>query len=133
MATTIPSPGPTGTPMIPCQAISFPTLDLSGLNGTVCAVSERPAFLNISSCCVGSVQVVNNCTQYCEADRDRFDRCLDGLGEGRFIPRLCQQAANQTQGNDSANPSQGGSGNDTMINTGSWTVEWVLVHARRDC
>ncbi|KAM0718470.1 hypothetical protein Q7P37_005540 [Cladosporium fusiforme] len=87
---------PIGTPLPDmCSSNSFPNLDYTGMSGLVCAVSIQPAFLNITSCCIGEIRVAaNNCTQYCNVKDGRdFNECTNdrynstGLS---FIYNLCE-------------------------------------------
>lgn len=90
-ATTL-SPNATGTSpaVIGCMRNYIPSVSTTGLNGTVCAVSVSPSFLNISSCCTSDVRVVDNCTQYCEASNETFYNCVnDNPHTGLWIPTSC--------------------------------------------
>jgi hypothetical protein len=101
-STTKTFPIPTALPDT-CNERSITTFSTTGLNGTVCAISYRPAFLDITPCCRSAVRVEYNCTQICEVGPDdsgtrAFRRCIDDLNNGTFLTSLCVPVNNTGSG-----------------------------------
>lgn len=91
----------THTPIVPCDG--FGNVDYSGLNGTVCGALIEPDQLNISSCCTGEIQVVNNCSQHCETNSDDFGDCVNDLWDGGHVSIICEEVnGSEGQANSSA-------------------------------
>lgn len=82
----------------PCYDTSFPRIDSSGLNGTVCTVISPPDRLNITSCCVSAVRLGGICAQYCEIESGTsvadFDQCIRKNSNGTYLSNSCQQVNN---------------------------------------
>jgi hypothetical protein len=79
-----------------CFANAAPILqNITGLSGRICTSNLSPDIADITSCCNSGaeVRVQDNCTQYCETDRNDFASCVTELLE--FPPTtqlsaLCQ-------------------------------------------
>jgi hypothetical protein len=62
-------------------------LNVTGLAGQICQVNVPPDVINITSCCNNNAEVrlLNNCTQWCEADdgSDFFD-CINNMAPSPY-------------------------------------------------
>lgn len=62
-------------------------LNVTGLTGQICQVNVPPSDVNITSCCNSNaeVRILNDCTQWCEADdgNDFFD-CVNDMAPSSY-------------------------------------------------
>lgn len=117
-----------------CFASRVPNLNLTGLEGIVCASSVEPALLNVSPCCAPDteVRVENDCIQYCEVDRDSiagststWRRCLEGRSSDvNFeLGGFCQEVNGTDSGSTELQSSDGGNDEDAEAQQGNGQQE----------
>ena len=94
---------------VSCYSNSFPgSLDYTGLNGTVCAISVPPATFNLTQCCQSPFRVFDNCTQFCETkrqgnmalDSSEFSNCVREGNNGTFLTSMCGEYMNGSSVNE---------------------------------